>query len=225
MLNASLNHHAEMKVHWCNCWSEGVWRSCVHRSYGAKGQRPALGGWRPRTVECSFTSLTLLLNPFPFFSLGPLSSYLDSTIRWRFKDTTAPPQYPLPYGQIKCVSAGLGPPTGAAHVRCAIWHKPDNHYLIPFFFLGLFIFHILSFTCTELVVRWLVLDHKKDLYKCAVCTQKYYLLVLFPSSSCPTTRPTDACLLLAFKPQSPSCIATSNSSYLHDSWLTLKSCQ
>ena len=55
--------------------------------------------------------------------------------------------------------------------------------------------------------RQLLAEVRKFLEVCAyvVCISA----LLFPSSSRPTTRPTDACLLLAFKPQSPSCIATS----------------
>ena len=89
----------------------------------------------PKATDCGVLVYEphFIAKPFSVLFSRTLSSYLDSTIRWRFEDTTAPPQYPLPYGQIKRVSAGLGPLTGAAHVRCAIRHKPDNHYLLPFF--------------------------------------------------------------------------------------------
>ena len=50
------------------------------------------------------TSLLIMLILYPPFLLTPLLPYC---LRWRFEDSTASPKYPLPYEQIKRVSADI----------------------------------------------------------------------------------------------------------------------
>jgi hypothetical protein len=103
-------------------------------------------------------SLLIMLILYPPFLPTPLLPYC---LKWRFEDSTAPPKYPLPYVQIKRVSADICLPVLSS--LC----PSDCLYS------SLIMYWTRSLGDMYLTAKYL---------KCAVCARNDYLLFLFPAS-------------------------------------------